>query len=173
MTPGALDFMRAAAPRRLGWCLLVAGAAAVSSATWLESQWTHELVALQRQVAKADAAAQQRRLPPKPVQLDPAERLRQQVEAATRQPWAAMLRDIETATRDPIYLLGLTVETGTGSIRLDGEAENFDQVLAYLDRLSDCRSLKQVELVSHEVLANPQPAQGAIRFTVAAHWVSE
>lgn len=170
MNRSSMDFLRRPSPPMLGICLLAAGLVALGSAWWLNQRWAAEAAATQRAEQLVLATREASRPRPAPTTLTPAQRRELQAHAELRRPWLAALRAIESATRDPVFLLALAIEPATGAIRVDAEASNFDQALAYVERISEADVLTGTALIAHESVPAPAPGQGSIRFSVSTRW---
>lgn len=171
MSTYAIDFLQTRKPRWIGWCLFVAGLAALVASLWLEQRWTasrtqREAVARSR----AEAAQEARRVALRPVPLSADERRLWKVAGQLRQPWLPSLRVIENVTEAPVYLVGLSIDPATGTVRLDGEAPTFDHALVYMQSLDEVGLIGPAELRSHEVVAEAATGRSALRFTIVTRW---
>ena len=165
-----IDFLRAPAPPRIGWWLLAASVVAAGAAQWCHQHWTDERQRAE-QALQAQADALRIALRPKtPVVPTATERRVQHAQLELHRPWMAALRSIESATVDPVYLLGLSVEPATGSIKLDAEAPSFEHALAFTQVLADGNTLPSAVLASHEQVADASSPRPLVRFTVLTRW---
>ncbi len=174
MNARTIDFLR---PRRtplLGWLLLVAGSLAVGIAVRqeqhfdaaqalrddAEARFEHdETIARERSEAAAKPTPESRR-------LDAAE-------LEVRRPWLATLEAVEAATSAPVYVLDFTVQPSKGLVHLEGESPDFDQAVAYVERLRSEGALSHASLASHESVTDAATARQLVRFSVNAIWGRE
>ena len=80
-------------------------------------------------------------------------------------PWDQMFTELEGAASAHVALLGVQPSSSGDTIRLRGEARNYEDLLAYIERLENTARLGQVLLVSHE-----EQQSGGIRFSLVARW---
>jgi Tfp pilus assembly protein PilN len=171
--PLQLDFKQA--PRSwsvLGVLLLVAGAA------WL-AYAANEARAVTAQIDLAEARMEglaKRGKVPAMAPLD-AQALQQEVRQANAilqqltLPWNALFQVLETTSEKQIALLAIQPDATKHLLRLNGEAKNFDALLAYIARLEQSKVLDHVYLTSHEVRS--QDAEKPVRFSLVANWVEQ
>lgn len=174
MTSRAVDFLSVEPRQSLaGWGLMAVGAASLVMALWTDERWATEQRAVER--SELQASAIRRALQTKPPAAPPtlAERRWQQAQDEISHPWLAVLRAIESATADPVFLLSLVIDAGSGSIRLEGEAQTFDQVLAYVSSLEESGALERAVLVSHEQVGDPVTGHATVRFSATARWLAK
>lgn len=170
MNLAAVDFLRAPAPPRVGWALLLIGMMALGIAVWLDQQWTAERRDGLQQQQFSGAARQALAKPARPAEPSAAQRRLQQAETELRRPWLATLRAIESATVEPVYLLSISIEPGTGIVRLEAEAPSFERALTYIETLNSDGALRPATLVSH-MQATAQPSNlPVVRFSVSTQW---
>lgn len=166
-----LDF-RSTAPRwpALGLVLLIVGV--LAAAYTVNEAWAlHDQISLaQAKLEHLNRGAKPRPLPP----LD-TETLHTEVRAANEilqqlaLPWNALFLDLETTGDKQIALLSIQPDAGKKLVRITGEAKNFDALLAYMTRLEQSKTLRQVYLSSHEV--RMQDPDKPVRFALTAAWV--
>lgn len=169
MNAPTIDFLH---PRRswLGWSLLVVGAAALAASLWLDQRWAAQRADSAAAARSREEAAQQaHRAALQPVVPSPDQRRLQRIASQLRQPWLPALRLIENVTEAPVFLLGLSIDPATGIVRVDGEAPNFDQALAYATLLDEQGLMGPAELRSHEQVTDPS-GRAAVRFTIMTRW---
>ena len=165
-----LDFKQS--PRHwpwLGLLLLIAGVMWVAYAM-------NEARVLSGQIDLAEARlavlAKRGRIQPAPP-ID-AQVLQQEVRQANdilqqlTLPWNALFQVLESTSEKQIALLTVQPDARKHSLRLSGEAKNFDALLAYIARLEQSRVLSHVYLTSHEV--RTQDAEQPVRFALVANW---
>lgn len=174
MTSAAIDFLHPQRTPRLGGGLLALGALALSLALWADRHWSEQrqaFEAAQRQHAEAarrESEAARRLAPPTPQELR-----RRQIAPQLRQPWLPTLRLIENVTEPPVFLLSLSVDPGTGQVRLDGEAPGFAEALAYTRALDDEAVMGPARLVSHDTVADTVSGRQVVRFGIATRWIAK
>lgn len=177
MNRAPLDFLRSTEARGRGPLVLAAlGAAAlVATTAWMDALSTErdELAAARAQAAPVRPVA---RTDPR----DPSARASaRRIEAAQRVvgdlalPWNGLLAAIEKATLDGVALLGVDPDASARTVRLTGEAKDLETTLRYVDRLAAQAPLAQVHLASFVPRTDEnEPKRSAIRFTVAAAWLT-
>ena len=151
-----LDFAQAA-PRspKLGWLLLVAGAALallclteVADALAAKASYREALSGLQTSPATPQARPQ-----PKEGR-DPREAARnlasRQVSASLHSPWADLLEAIEATPKDSVALLSIEPSAVKRTVRITAEAGTSQAMLAHLKTLQSDARLADVSLISHE-----------------------
>lgn len=169
MSP-TIDFLASRTTSWTGWCLLALGVAAGGAALHFDRLWVRQRAQIEADVNARTAEAEQRsREAARPVPISPDQRRLQRIAPQLRQPWLPVLRIIEAATRPPVYLLALSVDPTSGTIRVEGEAPTFENVLEYAKELDHEGLLGPAELRSHEQLIDPTGHQ-AVRFTVVSRW---
>ncbi len=167
----AVDFLRPPAPPRLGWILLVLGAAALVAALAFGDHYASAQAEAERNAqAQVDLDRQRLRLV-RPVAPTAAEVRLRQADAESHAPWLRTLRVVEATTRDPVFLRSLVIEPSTGVVKLEAEAPTFAEALSYVKALDDEGSLHPALLTSHEQVVDAT-GKSAIRFSVAARWNS-
>ncbi len=92
-----------------------------------------------------------------------------EVVARLSTPWSRLFEGIERATDPSVVLVGLQPEARGDRIRISGVARQYEDVLAYVDRLQNAPSLADVLLTSHEVQDDPQQGT-SVAFTLSARW---
>ena len=83
-------------------------------------------------------------------------------------PWNGLFRAIEESAIDRVALLSVQPDSNRQILNLRGEAQAYDDVLAYVERLDASGALAQARLVTHEVKAGDP--QHPVVFAVAARW---
>lgn len=175
MTKIDLDYERKPALYRwLGAILLALGVAAFSATLSIFASLNTEVAALELQTSAAG-----RRLPKAPSSRDEVKS--RQVAAEIKRanqivdqlsfPWGALFGALETAVSDEVALLLLQPDPQKNTMRITAEAKTYDDMIRYLDRLGEQRSLHNVHLASHEIMV--QDPNRPVRFTVVANWVRE
>ena len=171
MNAHTIDFLRPNRTPGLGWLLLAAGVVAIAVAirldqVQLEARTLHEQAIAQRE--HEDSIEHQRleiAMRPKPEGRRLAAAARE-----TLLPWLPTLRSVEAATAPPVYVLDFTVDPAKGRIHIEGEAPDFEQAVAYVERLGQIGGVVQPRLSSHELVTDPAAAHPAVRFTVDTNW---
>lgn len=167
----AVDFLRRPAPPRMGWVLLVLGAAALVAALAFSDHYASAQAEAERNAQAQLELDRQRVRPARPVAPSAAEVRLRQADAESRAPWLRTLRIVEATTRDPVYLRSLVIEPSTGVVKLEAEAPTFAEALAYAKALDEEGSLHPALLSSHEQVVDAT-GKGAVRFSVAGRWNS-
>jgi Fimbrial assembly protein (PilN) len=167
-----IDFLSPRTTSWLGWCLLAIGIATAAAALHVDRQWARERAEQEAaDQARAAEAAQRRREVARPVPISADERRLQHIAPQLRQPWLPVLRVIESTSVPPVYLHSLSIDPGTGTVRLEGEAPNFKKVLEYVKDLDQEGLLGPAELRSHEQTIDIA-GRSAVRFTVSSRWIA-
>jgi hypothetical protein len=171
MTTRTIDFLRPARTPRLGWLLLAAGALALGVAVRLE-QRLDDARALRDQATaereRVDEQARQRvALAARPT---PEVHRLAGATSEMQRPWLLTLQGVEAATTPPVYVLNFSVDSAKGRIHLEGEVPDFEQAVAYVERLGQAASVVQPRLVSHEQVTDPATAHAVVKFIVEASW---
>ncbi|MBB2486998.1 hypothetical protein H5407_17350 [Mitsuaria sp. WAJ17] len=165
-----IDFVQRNSAPWAARLLLIAGGLSLAGALWLQHRWDavrasqEERLLAQAQAAEASRKAVQAAQRPTPDQL----RMRN-VAPLLRQPWLPILRVIEHATEPPVYLLSLFIDPAAGTVRVEGEAGSFDQVLAYARTLDDDSVLGPARLGSHESITDAA-GRTLVRFSITTPW---
>ena len=166
----APDFLRGPARPYAGWvCLGVGTLAIVAALAWDYHEAQGREAALRAQRQAQEAAGSTTAPAPSPAERAAQQRVRQ-VQAELRMPWLAVLQAVEAATVKPVYMLSMSVEPSSGAVRLDAEATNYEQALAYARALGESGLLAPAMLVSHEQIAEAAPGRPALRFSVSTRW---
>lgn len=170
MRSPAIDFLH---PRRvswLGWGLLALGSGMLAAALWLADRWSAEQAEYDAQVRAHEDAVQQATLAAqRPVVPTLEERRLQHVAAPLRQPWLPTLKLIESTAAPPVFLLALSIDPASGQLRLEGEAPEFEQVLAFAQSLDAEGLMGPARLRSHEQRSDPT-GRPVVRFSVETRW---
>ena len=143
---------------------------ALATAFCIDQQWAAERA--ERQAAKQareEAAWQAQRAALKPAPPSAEDLRLRGVVPRLREPWLPSLRLIENATQPPVFLLGLSIDPAHGTLRIDGEAATFDQVVAYVSQLNEPGLMGPAELRSHEQVTGAA-GRSTVRFTVQTRW---
>ncbi|MCQ4347440.1 PilN domain-containing protein [Pseudomonas stutzeri] len=171
MRPLDLDFRRPPVGPA-GWGLLAGGALLLVLALLVERQ-----LAAAGAAARADLAASERRLPGLVgLSPTPAEARAQQAALAEMQrlsaqldlPWERLFVALEALVDADVALLGLTPDARQQQLRISAEARHLPAMLAFHRRLEDSAELRDVALVSHEILA--EEPERPVRFNLTATW---
>jgi Tfp pilus assembly protein PilN len=85
-------------------------------------------------------------------------------------PWDVLFRDIEEATDKNVGLLSIQPEPANRVLRIEGEARDLASLTAYIARLEERPSLRNVHLVTHEL--RNEAGQRSVRFGVNATWAA-
>jgi hypothetical protein len=170
MSLPAIDFLRPPRSPTAGWLVLALGVACAAGALWAAQQWAAERArAEQEQQAITDTRRSITQ--PRPAPTPTVTQLRaEQTELQLRRPWLQVLSAVESAAMEPVYLLSLSVDAGTGAVRLEAEAPSFDEAVAFVEVLTRAEVLKEVMLTSHEGLDDPAKARTYVRLAATAQW---
>ncbi len=171
MNATTIDFLH---PRRtpwLGWCVLTVGSAMLIAALWLDSRWTAERAHRELAARKSLEAIEFKQRTAMQTPTPSADRLRfERIAPQLHQPWLPTLRVIENATAPPVLLLSLSIDPATGVVRLEGEASEFDQAVAYAQGLDDDSFIGPAQLRSHEIVTDSASGQAVTRFSIVTRW---
>lgn len=166
------DFLRAPSPPLMGWCLLVAGLAALAVCTTVWQRWASEM---EQQRQEQEARLEVSRAALQPAVVTPPTAVQHQLQQARdelNRPWVGALEAIETVTIDPVYLLSLSFERGSDVLRLEAEANSFEEALGYVQKLAQTTPLRDAVLLSHAQTTNPR-GLNVVRFSVVMRWTSK
>jgi len=83
-------------------------------------------------------------------------------------PWNALFKAVETAGGESIALLLLEPDLQKGTVRISGEAKNFDALLNYVKELSTREVFGSVTLQNHQI--QQDTPEKPVRFSLLAHW---
>ena len=83
-------------------------------------------------------------------------------------PWEELFQAVESAADKNVALLALQPNFQKRELKISGEADNFNTIMKYLERLKDGEALTEVRLINHEVVSRPNAS--AIRFELNATW---
>jgi len=109
--------------------------------------------------------------------LSPADRQKLQAEIKDAEavmsqltlPWESLLKDIGASQQQQVALLSIVPNAAKRTIKISGEARDFDDVLAYIRALQKANSLRTVYLQNHHI--ETRSAQRPVRFSLLATWV--
>ncbi len=169
MSLKAIDFAKPA-PRsaRLGLPLLVAGSLAFSGAVICHQRFVSERSEeVQRQAEALHVSRLNQPIAENPLSNE------KNFWRATRErgrPWMQALRAVEAATASPVYLLSMSINAGSGAVRLEGEAPSFEHALAYVQILPDGMGISSASLLTHEQINEPITGRSKVLFAVSAQW---
>ena len=83
-------------------------------------------------------------------------------------PWEDLFATIESATDKQVALLALQPNFQKRELKITGEAEDFDAIRRYMERLEEGETLAEARLLSHELVSRPNA--NLIRFELTATW---
>jgi hypothetical protein len=83
-------------------------------------------------------------------------------------PWGQLFKVVEGASVERVALLSVQPDATQRVVTLVGEAKQYEDVLAYVERLNKTPVFRHVHLASHEVKENDP--QRPVGFTVLAQW---
>lgn len=170
-----LDYQRSSRP--LPWLGLAVLAAALAALALLAShyyelgqridQWEDRVAHDARQ-----AGHRARALQPVSAQAARDEALEvQHANQVLRQlslPWNTLFRAVESAGGENVALLSMEPDIQKGSVRISGEAKNFDAMLEYIRQLATRDVFGSVHLQNHQV--RQDDPQKPVRFSLLAVW---
>lgn len=178
MRPLYLDYQRSGRPvPRLGLLLFVAALAVLA---WLGQH--HQTLAAQadeweRQRAQIERQARLGTPAIHPLTAQATRAQRQEVMQANqvlRQltlPWQALFNAVEAPDGKSVALLTLAPDLQEGTVKIVGEARNFEAVLAYVRHLAARNMFDEVLLQSHQV--RQDDPHKPVRFALLARWKKE
>lgn len=166
-----IDFLRRPGQPVLGGWLLAAGVLALGAALWQLQRWDATRELRLAAIAEREAAARERTEAARPVPPTAAELRLRQAQREIQRPWLATLRGIEQATQPPVYLLSMAIDPNSGAVRLEAEASDFEQGVAYAQRLAATGALEAGTLTTHETVMDPANGRRSVRFSVTTRWV--
>jgi|SRR5450830_36504 len=83
-------------------------------------------------------------------------------------PWPALFKTLEAASRDGVKLLALQPNAKQRILRITAVALDVDSMIAYVDELTQQKTLKEVALLSQEFVETN--GQKTVQFVVEAVW---
>lgn len=84
--------------------------------------------------------------------------------------WLELLNQLEYATPEGIALSSLEPDKKSGEFKIEGLANSFSHVRAYLDRLEDSRAFRNILLLSHSPLTLGEKSRG-VQFRITCRSV--
>lgn len=175
MRPLSLDFIgrRRSRSRRLIIMSLLSGLSALAVSLALSyKQSAKEVNALADELRKRDDTSRQVKPPPLTLQQLEVEQASSKEAMAVvgklSTPWDALFRIFESIVDEDTVLLALDPQPVNGEIQVTAESRNFPAMLAYVKRLRESPSLRDVYVSSHEV--QQQDPQHPVRFVINARW---
>lgn len=170
-----LDFQRAGKPLPwLGLGVLVAALAALAGMAGYYQTLGEQVSFWQGKADQAARLADQHATDSPPV-TEQAMRARmleaRQANRVVRQlglPWNALFIAVESSAGKDIALLSLEPDLQQGTVKIGGEAKDFEALLKYVKELSTREVFGSVMLQRHQV--QREVAEKPVRFTLVAHW---
>ena len=83
-------------------------------------------------------------------------------------PWDSLFNAIESSATDKVALLSVQPDPQQRRVSLDGEAQSYGDVLAYMLKLDTSGTLAGAQLSSHQI--KDDDPQHPVAFTVVARW---
>lgn len=168
----ALDFRRRPRPAAGGWLLLAAGVLASALTLWAGQQIAAETRAHESARAHIEGQLPEHARASRPAPATRADeaaltRLRA-VQAQLKLPWSDLFATLESLAGADVALLSLSPDARKRQLRLSAEARDLAAMLAFHRRLEDSPPLRDVSLVSHEVVE--QAPGRPVRFQMLAAW---
>ncbi len=163
-----LDFVRTPARAgATGIVLLGCGLLAAAFSVQQYLSFSERLAAHAREAAPRETAVTRVNLDQLRARLLAANKV---VEKRTT-PWDTLFRDIEAVSDKSVGLLSVQPDLAGRQVRITGEARDAAALAAYITRLSQKASLRDVYLTDHEM--HQVDGQAVIRFGLSANWAME
>lgn len=172
MHPLQLDFLHARSPRR-GWLLLALSLLVTTLVVIDYVRLRTEQTQLQQQHDGALNLVRRER-PQLQQPLGDARLVSRELSSARAvltdlaRPWDALFNELEHVATEDVTLLAIQPDRATNLIRLQGEARDYEALLAYISALEDSAGFANALLTAHE-----EQDTGAVRFSLVAQWVGE
>lgn len=169
-----LDFQRAYKPVPwLGLGVLLAALVALAAMAGYYQTLSEQIRFWE---SKADQAARlSGRRDPAPALTEQAARAQmlevKQANQVVRQlglPWNALFKAVESSGGKDVALLSLEPDLQKGTVKIGGEAKDFDALLNYVKELSTREVFGSVMLQNHQIQRDI--AEKPVRFSLIAHW---
>jgi hypothetical protein len=165
-----VDFLKTQSQPALGWVLLALGVGLMGAALAFESHRTEAAAASQAQALQRHEAWQKARAEAsRPKVLTPQERRSLRVRPMLNRPLLRSLSSIEEVAQAPVYLLRLSIDPASGKVQIEAEAPSFEHALAFVEMIGGDGALRQAQLLSHDVTADPSGVQ-TVRFSAVSRW---
>lgn len=169
----SLDYQRSnATVTKTGLALLLTGLLVALYTTYQFSVAEQALAIAEAHAGNLEHQIKRGNTTAKPAPLTPDQqqeaKLANDILMQLAQPWSGLFKALETNNTDKIALLAIQPDTGKHSIRIKGEARNFNALLAYIQLLEQSNTMTDITLLNHEI--NQQVAEKPVRFTFTANW---
>lgn len=176
MKPIPVDWL---APRRrfpLGALLLLLGIAAAAVSFERHRQWSDQADAVETQLQELKQTTRRAAIRVR----EPARAqavVQQEVSAANRAisqlniPWPALFRDLESAADRSVSLLSIQPDADAGSVRLEGEAQDYKALLRFVGKLEATAAFSAVHVASHQTRF--QARTRPIVFALVGSWSAD
>lgn len=170
MSDSTIDFLKPDSTPTIGWLVLALGVGAVAAVMHFDRKWALERAEHEAAMsARLQAEEQRKRELARPAPVTPESRRFQRVVPQLRQPWLPVFRAIEGVTQPPVFLLAISIDPASGTVRLEGEAPTFAKALEYATALDHEGLLGPAELRSHEQSLDPA-GRATVRFAIVTRW---
>lgn len=170
-----LDYQRVYKPVPwLGLGLMVVALVALTLMGGYYQTLTQQLAFWESKVEHIERLSSQRARVPKPLTEQAARAQVLEVKQANQVvhqlglPWNALFNAVETSGGQGIALLSLAPDLHKGTVKISGEAKDFNALLNYVKQLSNCDVFASVMLQSHQI--QQDDAEKPVRFSLLAHW---
>lgn len=152
----------------LGYVLLGLGLLAMAS--WYATYSMTNTKILDKEAQLVQQSASRKPMSRKMIDPQQQESVRQMAELqykmklAIEQPWDKLFTALENSKPKSIILSEVLPDSLTGRIKLSGHAKQLTEVLKYVHTLKEQATLKEVELLSHQM------GQAKVDFEIEAAW---
>lgn len=169
----SLDYQRSSATvTKIGIALLLIGLLIALYTTYQFRLAEQQLAIAEAHAGNLEHQIKRGNSTAKPTQLTPERqqeaKLANDILMQLALPWGGLFKALESNNTDKIALLAIQPDTGKHSIKIKGEAKNFNALLAYIQLLEQSNTMTDITLLNHEI--NQQVAEKPVRFTFTANW---
>jgi len=158
----------------LGLGLLVAALVALVLMGGYYQTLNQQITFWESKVEHIERLSSHRALVSRPLTEQAARAQRLEVEQANQvvrqlgQPWNALFNAVETSGERSIALLSLAPDPHKGTVKISGEAKDFNALLDYVKQLSTREVFGSVMLQNHQI--QKDDPEKPVRFSLLAHW---
>lgn len=171
MRPLRLDYRRNNRwPQRLGWSGLLLACLVMGGYGWQYQQLALDIESGQAELARLSrqgqpaGAADSRTGKLVQAEMSHARDVLRQLDV----PWDRLFEAVETSTTPEVALLGIEPEPKRETVRIIGEAKDYQTVLAYTRRLEESAPLDGVHLQNHQL--ETRDPEHPVHFVLGAAW---